>query len=156
MYLGDTLDPGAADPKKIAAKLHARWGHASVRRLKWFPVDADGDSQRLLGCVSGVLGPCEVCRASEEAPHLPVAGTSAAPPFNEKLQVVLLSVGGVGALHAMDMDSLRARAFRESAGRTESAGCLEHVMNMDSLKSAGCLHGLVDCGFWQAQECSDG
>ena len=57
---------------------------------------------RLVAHVDGVLGNCEVCRAFDKAPHLPVAGTSSVSCFNERIQVDLLFSGDIIAVHAMD------------------------------------------------------
>ena len=48
------------------------------------------------------LRQCDVCRAFNGAPHLPVTRTSSASPFDEELQVALLCRGDTIALHAMD------------------------------------------------------
>ena len=53
--------------------------------------------------VDEVLGQCEICRAFDKAPHIPIVGTSTAPMFNEKVQVGLLIPGETFALHALDM-----------------------------------------------------
>ena len=48
---------------------------------------------------------CEVCRAFDKAPRIPIAGTSTASAFNEKLQIDLLFLGDIIALRIMDMFS---------------------------------------------------
>ena len=56
----------------------------------------------LLHYVGEVLGRCEICRASDKAPHVPIAGTSTAAMFNEQVQVDLLFMDEIIALRAMD------------------------------------------------------
>ena len=46
-----------------------------------------------------------VCRASEQVPHLPIAGNSLASSFNEQLQVDMLFLYDAIALRAMDVYS---------------------------------------------------
>ena len=48
---------------------------------------------------------CDVCRAFDEAPHVPIAGTSTVSTFNEKVQVDLLCLDDLILLRAMDMFS---------------------------------------------------
>ena len=55
--------------------------------------------------VDGVLENCDVCRGSDKAPHVPIAGTSTVSMFSEKVQPGLLVLGDIIVLHAMDMFS---------------------------------------------------
>ena len=103
--LRDAQDEGAEDPKKIIMKLHANWGHASASQLKRILVDSDGGMSHLVAHVDSVLGNCEVCRAFDKAPHLPIAGTSSVSCFNERVQVDLLFLDDIIAAHAMDVFS---------------------------------------------------
>ena len=100
--LREAQDEGAADPKKIIMKLHANWGHASANQLKRILVDSDGGMSHLVAHVDSVLENCEVCRAFDKAPHLPIAGTSSVSCFNERVQVDLLFLDDIIAAHAMD------------------------------------------------------
>ena len=68
-------------------------------------MDSDGDNMHLLTCVDGVSEQCEVCRASDAAPHAPIARASAVAMFNEKLQADLLLTDDIIALHATDVSS---------------------------------------------------
>ena len=56
----------------------------------------------LANYVDEVLAHCEVCRAYDKAPRVPIAGTSTVSMRNEKLQAGLPSSDHVVALHAMD------------------------------------------------------
>ena len=80
-------------------------GHASEQQLKRVPADSDRDNAHLLTCADEVSERREVCRAFDEAPRAPAAGTSAVAMFNEKLQVGLLLVGDIIAAHVMDVSS---------------------------------------------------
>ena len=46
--LGDALNPGVSEPKKVAMKLHLNWVQASGHHLERAPVDAGGDTQGLI------------------------------------------------------------------------------------------------------------
>ena len=49
----------------------------------------------LLTCVREASDPCEVCRAFDQAPHAPMAGTSVVAMINGKLQADLLSLDAI-------------------------------------------------------------
>ena len=55
----------------------------------------------LLTCVREASDPCEVCRAFDQAPHAPMAGTSVVAMINGNLQADLLSLDAIIALHSM-------------------------------------------------------
>ena len=55
----------------------------------------------LPACVDEMLAQREVCQAFEKAPRAPLAGTSAVAAFNEKLQVDLLLLVDIVALHVL-------------------------------------------------------
>ena len=67
--------------------------------------DSDGGISHLANYVDEVLENCDVCRASEAAPRVPIAGTSAVSMFNEEVQVDLLFSDDLVAAHAMDVFS---------------------------------------------------
>ena len=50
-----------------------------------------------------VVRECEIRRAFDAAPAIPVAGTSKVSSFNEKVQVDLLFLGDLIALHVLDV-----------------------------------------------------
>ena len=53
--------------------------------------------------VDQVLETCDVCRAFDKAPHIPIDGTTTVSAFNEKVQVGLLFLGALIVAHAMDV-----------------------------------------------------
>ena len=55
----------------------------------------------LVNYVDEVLEHCDLCRARDKAPHVPIAGTTTAPMSNETLQVDLFSEDII-ALRASD------------------------------------------------------
>ena len=65
-------------------------------------VDSDGGVSHSVNDVDEVLENGDVCRASDKAPHVPLAGASAVSMFNEKVQVDLLFIEDLIALRAMD------------------------------------------------------
>ena len=74
--------------------------------LIWTALMGAFDGSRwLIAHLDGVLGNCEVCRAFDKAPHLPVAGASSVSCFNERAQVDLLFLDDIIAVHAMDVFS---------------------------------------------------
>ena len=99
------MDGGLLGPKKIIMKLHARRGHASAQQLKRVLVDSGGGSMHSLTHVDGVSERCEVRHYFGKAPHVPPAGTSTAPMFNEKLQANPAFLGDLIAFRAMDVFS---------------------------------------------------
>ena len=52
-----------------------------------------------------VLEQCEICRAFNKAPHIPIAGASTVSAFKEKFQADLLPLDDAGALRAMEVCS---------------------------------------------------
>ena len=95
--LGDARDGALPDPKKIIMKSHANWGRASAQQIKRIPAYSELDNSHLPQHVDEVLGHCDVRRA------FGAAGTSAISISNEKLQVDLLFLGEIVALHVMDV-----------------------------------------------------
>ena len=59
----------------------------------------------LVDQVGKVLETCDVCRACDKAPHVPIAGTTTASAVNEKVQVDLLFLDDLLVVHAMDIFS---------------------------------------------------
>ena len=68
-------------------------------------MESDGGAMGSVNSVDEVLEHCQVCGAFEEAPRIPIAGTSAALASNEKLRVDLLFLAGAIALHAANVSS---------------------------------------------------
>ena len=111
------------------------------RQLKRTLAEADGKAGRLIPLVGDVVRECEICRTFDVAPAIRVAGTSSASSFNEEAQVGILSLGDLIALHVLDLVSpysLLARPVEESARGTRY------------------LLRLVDRGFWEASDNSNG
>merc|ERR1711951_45024 len=101
--LGEAVDGEKRDPKEIVRKLHVNWGHASAQQLKRTMVEADGRASSLVQYVDEVVRNCEVCRAFDMAPSIPIAGASTVSAFNEKLQVDLLFLGEHIVLHVLEI-----------------------------------------------------
>ena len=81
------------------------WAHSSARQLRQVLFGSDGRNMHLPTCADEVLGECEICRASDKAPHDPAAGNSAAAMLNEKLRAYLSFLDDVIAARAMDVFS---------------------------------------------------
>ena len=71
--LGGALYDSAPDPRKITVELHVNWGHASARQLKRVLADTEAGNSHLVNHVDEVLERRGTCRASDKAPHLPIA-----------------------------------------------------------------------------------
>ena len=69
--------------------------------------DADGAGVTVLTVAGSGVGECDVRATFGEAPRLPLAGTSLASAFNEKVQADLLFLGSLIAIHSMDLFSRR-------------------------------------------------
>ena len=82
--MGDATDARLSEPRKINIKLHPNWGHASAQQPNRISGDSDWDYIHLVTCVDEVSEQCEVRRTFDKAPHVPVAGASAALVFHEK------------------------------------------------------------------------
>ena len=65
----------------------------------------DGKAGGLIPLVDDAVRGCEICRAFDAAPTIPVASTSTASSSNEKVRVVLLFLGDLVALHLLDLFS---------------------------------------------------
>ena len=103
--------------KIIILKLHVNWERASDQQIKGVLVDSGGGNLHLLQDVDEELERRGVCRAFGRAPHLPIAGTSAVLMFNGKLQVDLLFLGDIIALHVMEVFP-SIRFYRRCAPKT--------------------------------------
>ena len=68
-------------------------------------MDAEGDTQSLIQHVDEVASQRDTCKAFEKAPHIPISGTSTVSMFNERLQMDLLFLDDIIALHIMDVFS---------------------------------------------------
>ena len=64
--------------------------HASTRQLRRVSVDHDREPMDLAGYVDEVPGLCDICRSSDMALHIPIAGTSTASASDGKLRSVFL------------------------------------------------------------------
>ena len=80
MTSGDAQDDSISDPKKIIMKVHANWGHASATQFERVLIDSDGGMSHLVNQVDQVLETCDVCRAFDKAPRIPIAGTTSVSP----------------------------------------------------------------------------
>ena len=103
--LSDARDGWQSAPEKIIAKLHVHWGHPSAQQLGRVWAHSDSGNMQLFNYVDEASERCEVCRAFETAPHVPIAGTPAVSAFNGKLQVSILLLGDIIAQHEMDVYS---------------------------------------------------
>ena len=101
--LGDALDGEKRNPKETVRKLHATWGRASSQQHKRTMAEAGGKANRLIPPVGDFVRACEICRAFDVAPAIPVSGTSPASSFNGMAQVDLLLMGDIVALHVLDL-----------------------------------------------------
>ena len=117
-------------------------GHASAQQRKRVSADSDGEKMHLVNIANEVSERRDICRASDEAPHVPITGTSAVLMFTEKLQVDSLFLGGLIALRAMDVFSKYPHP--RSGAPEKSSGSL------------GCVLRIADWRFWAARVYSDG
>ena len=81
------------------------WGHASPQQLKRTLAEADGKADGLIPLADDVVRECEICRAFDVAPAIPVAGTSSVSSFNERVQVDPPFSDDLIALHVPDLFS---------------------------------------------------
>ena len=80
-------------------------GHASATQIKRVLVDAEEDTQSLIQHVDDVVSLRDTCKAFEEAPHIPISGTSSVSMFDVRLQMDLLFLGDIVGLQIMDVFS---------------------------------------------------
>ena len=90
------------DPEKISIKLNASRGHASAHPLRRIVADSDGETIDSVNFTGEVLGQRAICRASDEHPQIPFAGTSTGSAYIGELLVDLPFLGDATALRAMD------------------------------------------------------
>ena len=74
--LGDALDGEKSDPKEIVRRLHVHRGHAAAQQLERAMAGEYGRANGLIPLVGDVVRECDICRALDAAPAIPVAGTS--------------------------------------------------------------------------------
>ena len=101
--LGGARDGCPSAPKKVIMEWHIDWGHAKARHPNRVFVYSDWGNTHLANYVDVALGHCEVRRAFDKAPHVPIAGTSKVSTLNGKLQEQILFLGEVIALRATDV-----------------------------------------------------
>ena len=99
---GDATDACLSNPKRIRMKLRVNWGRTSAHHPKRVSADSAGETTGLVSYVDEALDQCVICRVRDEAPHIPIAGTSAVLAFNRKMQVDFVLPNAAIALHAMD------------------------------------------------------
>ena len=68
-------------------------------------MDSDSGNLHPPHHVEEVLGRREICRASDRAPHVPVAGAPTVSMFHEKLRADVLFLDDIVALHVTDVSS---------------------------------------------------
>ena len=103
--LGNAKGGGLPDPKKIFWNCTRTGVQASAQRFKRVLAASDGGNMLLVNYVEAAMEHCEVCRASDEAAHAPISGTSAVSMPNEELQVDLLILDALIASRPMDVVS---------------------------------------------------
>ena len=94
-----------AGTQKIHIEVRAHWGHSSAPQTGRELVDSDGEAMGLISFVDEVPHQCDICRAFEQAPYLPIAGTLTASSFNAKLQVGLRFLDHAIGFHGADLYS---------------------------------------------------
>ena len=80
--------------------LHVIRDHWPAPQLKRVFAESDGGKVYLANYADEVSGQCDVCRAFDAAPHVPIAGTSTVSMFDGKLQADSLFLGNLIALNA--------------------------------------------------------
>ena len=75
------------DPEKIVMNFNVNSDHASAQQLTRVLVDLDEEQMHLSNFADGATEHSDVRCAFDEAPHVPIAGTSTVSIFNENLQV---------------------------------------------------------------------
>ena len=86
-------------------KWHVNCEHALARQIKWVLADSDWEEMHLVNYVDELPEGCDVCRAFEQAAHVPFVGTHTVSMFSEKLRVDLLFLDHIIALRGMDVYS---------------------------------------------------
>ena len=92
-------------------KLRAMWGHLSAQRIGRVSVGSEGGNLHVLRYVDKVSGRCEVCRSLDCTPHVAPSGTPTVSMFNERLQIDLLFLDDIVALHRMDVFSKNSSLY---------------------------------------------
>ena len=73
--------------KEIIMRPRVSWGHASANQLKSVLVNSDGESMHSAHYAVEALETRDICRASDKAPCIRIAGTSRVSTPNAELQV---------------------------------------------------------------------
>ena len=103
--LRDAGNAETSDPATIIMKVRINWGHASATQIKRVLADAGGDTQSLIQHVDDVVSQRETCKAFEKEPRTPISGTSSVSMLNERLQMDLLFLDDIIALHFLNVFS---------------------------------------------------
>ena len=92
-------------PKETIKKLYVDWGQAAAQRLKRVLVDSNWGTVGLVNYADEVFEQCGICCASDEDPHILLAGASTVSALHEKLQMGLPFPDDAIALRATDVNS---------------------------------------------------
>ena len=84
-------------------------------------------------------GQCEVCKTFDKVPHIPIAGTSSASPFNGKVGVDLLYLDGAIALRAVDVVSKYSLLTSERSGNPQDTRGVLRSPRIAILAKPGCI-----------------
>ena len=106
--LGDAIDPCSSDSDEICMKLLVNRGRASTHQLRRVLADSDLEAAGLACCAGEVLEQCEICRAFDKAPRIPIAGTSIFSAINEEVRADLLFLDDAAAARAMYVSRIDA------------------------------------------------
>ena len=72
------MDTCLSGRKRIVIKLHVNCGRAPARQSKRWSADSDEEAMGLADYADEDFEQCEICRAFDKAPSIPIAGTSIA------------------------------------------------------------------------------
>ena len=103
--LGDARDGTLSDPTEIVMRLHVNRGSAPAQQIERVSVGSDGGNLHLHRRVDEVPEHGDVCGASDSAPHVPIAGTSAVSMISGDLHIDRLFCDDMVSLRVMDVSS---------------------------------------------------
>ena len=75
---GGATNSCLSDPKTRITGAQVNGGHSSALHVERVLADCDGETAGLVNYVASELEHCEICRAIQKTPHIPIAGTSTA------------------------------------------------------------------------------
>ena len=134
--------------------LHVNWGRASAQQIESVQADSEGGNLHPLQQVDEELGHCNVGRAFDRAPRVPITETSTVSMFTEKVQVDLLFLGDVVALRVFGVFSKYSLSLQRTPRIPKKYGALPRMCGLRFFGRRS-VPRWMQGGAWENEVCTD-